>query len=149
MVKKKKLKKIILFGTFDLFHAGHKNFLKQARRYGDYIILVVARDRTTHKLKGRRPSQNEKQRQSIIRQSGLAEKVILGNLTDKYGAIKKYRPDIVCLGYDQVYFIDELRQALDRFGLQKTKIIRLKPYKSNIYKTTKLLSAALARNSSP
>jgi len=35
----------------------------------------------------------------------LADRVVLGNLKNKYAIIKKFKPDIICLGYDQKYFI--------------------------------------------
>ena len=49
------IKKVMIFGTFDKFHPGHINFLKQSEQYGDYLIVVVARDITVKKLKGKMP----------------------------------------------------------------------------------------------
>lgn len=139
MIKRKKSVKVILFGTFDLIHPGHRNLLKQARRLGDRVILVVARDRTVLKLKSKLPRHDERRRLAAARKSGLADVVVLGNLRDRYGAIKRYKPDVVCLGYDQRFFTRGLRSALKRLGLAQTKIIRLKSYKPGIYKTSKLL----------
>ena len=48
------MKKVILFGTFDIFHKGHKNFLEQAQEFGDYLIVVIARDKTVKKIKGKK-----------------------------------------------------------------------------------------------
>ena len=62
--------KIMVFGTFDIFHEGHKNFLKQAREYGDYLIVVVARDETVEKVKKRLPQNDENSRLEIIEKSG-------------------------------------------------------------------------------
>ena len=44
--------KIMTFGTFDIFHLGHKSFLKQAREFGNYLIVVIARDKTVKNIKG-------------------------------------------------------------------------------------------------
>lgn len=131
--------KVIVFGTFDMIHPGHRSFLKQARRHGEYLIVVVARDKTVQKVK-KKTVDPEKKRLKNMKDSRLADKVILGNLVDKYAAIKKYRPHTICLGYDQKYFIDGLKKELERANLKKTKIIRLKPYKPEIYKTSKLQS---------
>ncbi|KKP85315.1 MAG: FAD synthase [Candidatus Moranbacteria bacterium GW2011_GWF2_35_54] len=52
--------------------------------------------------------------------------------------IKKYKPAIICLGYDQKFFIDNLKSELNKIGLEKTEIIRLKAYYPQIYKSSKL-----------
>lgn len=131
------MKKIMVFGTFDMIHPGHRSFLKQARKHGGYLIIVVARNKTVEEVKKKNVSR-ERKRLKNMKDSQLADKVILGSLIDKYAAIKKYRPDTICLGYDQKYFIDGLKKELERANLKKTKIIRLKPYKPEIYKTSKL-----------
>lgn len=132
---KKHLKTVIAFGTFDLLHPGHKHFLRQAKKYGDYLIVIIARDRTVKTVKGKLPYHGEKQRQKRVLSLNLADKVALGDLTDKYKAIKKYRPDIIGLGYDQKYFVDELKSLMEKIKL-KTKIIRLKPFRPHRYKTS-------------
>ncbi|MCU0680161.1 MAG: adenylyltransferase/cytidyltransferase family protein [Planctomycetes bacterium] len=131
-------KKVMVFGTFDIFHEGHRNFLKQAKKFGDFLYVLIARDQTVLEVKKTPPLNLESQRLLAIKDSGLADKVILGNLRDKYRAIKKYQPDIICLGYDQNSFNNCLKEKLLELNLGTTKIIRLKPFKPNIYKTSKL-----------
>jgi FAD synthetase len=138
--KSKPVKKVLAFGTFDILHAGHENFLKQAKKQGDYLIVVVARDKTVAGLKGRIPKNREKARLDSVKQSGLADRAVLGSLGDKYAAIKKYRPDMICLGYDQKYFTENLITKLAEFGLARTRVVRLKPYKARIYKSSKLIN---------
>lgn len=130
------MNKVLVFGTFDKLHLGHLNFLKQAKKYGE-LFIVVSRDKTVKEIKEKIPSQNEKERLKAIRKLKVARKVILGNLNDKYQIIKKIKPEIICLGYDQKFFVRDLPKKIKEFGL-KTKIIRLKPYKPNIYKSSKL-----------
>ena len=38
------MKRIITFGTFDLFHIGHLNILERAKAYGDYLIVGISSD---------------------------------------------------------------------------------------------------------
>ncbi len=128
----------MVFGTFDIFHEGHKNFLRQAGKRGDYLIVVVARDETVKKTKNQQPRNKETKRIKILRNSKIADKVILGGFGDKYAVIKKYKPDVICLGYDQKYFVEKLKNKLKEFGLRYTKIKKLKPYKPNVYKSSKL-----------
>ncbi len=130
------MRKVLVFGTFDKLHPGHLYFLNQAKKYGQ-LFIVVARDKTVKEIKKKTPSQNEKERVKNLKKIKIAKKIILGNLNDKYQVIKKIRPDIICLGYDQKFFVKNLPKKIKEFGL-KTKIIRLKPYKPNLYKTSKL-----------
>ncbi len=130
--------KVMVFGTFDIFHYGHANFLKQAKQYGDYLIVVVARDLTVKKIKGEWPFNKEDSRVQKIKKSRLANKVVLGCLGDKYKIITKLKPDVICLGYDQNSFTDILKYELKKRNLSHIKIIRLKPYKPEIYKSSKL-----------
>lgn len=123
------------FGTFDLLHPGHEYFLRQAKKYGNYLIVVIARDITVKKVKGRRPQQSEKERQRAVKSLGLANKVVLGSLRRDYAVIRKYRPDIIVLGYDQKYFVDRLAEVFKKFKL-RTKVVRLKAFKPNQYKTS-------------
>jgi len=126
------MKRVMVFGAFDGFHPGHLNFLKQAKKYGDYLIVVVARDQRVKKIKGRPPKKSEKERLEEIKRQKLVDLALLGQKKNPYQIIKKARPDVICLGYDQKIFTQNLPHFLKETGL-KTKIYRLKPYKEKIY----------------
>lgn len=128
----------MVFGTFDIFHEGHENFLNQARRKGDFVIAVIARDKTVLDIKKRETMNSEQKRMRVLKDSGLADKVIFGNSGDKYLIIRKYKPDVICLGYDQKAFTTDLARKLKEFHLDKTAITRLKSYYPNKYKSSKL-----------
>ena len=132
------MKKILVFGTFDIFHEGHRYLLCEARKYGDHLRVVVARDATVLAVKKRLPLYGERERKKAIEESGLADKVVLGNKTNKFAVIGKYRPDIICLGYDQRFFIEQLKEKLLTFGLGKTAIVRIGEYMPEVYKSSKL-----------
>lgn len=129
--------KVIIFGTFDIFHKGHENFLKQAKQYGDYLIVIIARDKTVLKIKGKLPRNNEQKRLKKVGESKLTDKVVLGSLADKYKVIEKFKPNVICLGYDQVAFTERLKEKLKEYNLLNTKIIRLKAYEPEKYKSSK------------
>lgn len=131
-------KKAMLFGTFDIFHEGHKDFFRQAREHGEYLIVVVARDKNVLKAKYRLPDNNERARLKKISDSHLADIVVLGDLDDQYNVIQKFKPDIICVGYDQKYSAEELKEKLNEFGLKKTQIVQLKPFHPEKYKSSKL-----------
>jgi len=124
------MKTVMAFGTFDLLHPGHVNFLKQAKKHGR-LTVIIARDRTVKRIKGKLPWHSETKRQQAVLSLNLAARVVLGSLTDKYAAIRKYRPNIIALGYDQNHFTKELAS---RF--KNIKIVRLKAFKPNKFKTS-------------
>ena len=135
--------KVITFGTFDRFHMGHEAYLKHAKALGDFLIAVVARDKTVKKVKGRLPDAKERERLKAVKNSGIADKVILGELKDKYEIILRFKPNVIALGYDQFVFTFGLRKFLIDNSID-AKIIRMNPYRPNVYKTSLMRSAAAA-----
>jgi FAD synthetase len=131
------MKIVMAFGTFDIFHPGHANYLEQAGKLGDYLIVVIARDKTVKMVKGRRPKNNEQKRKRIVKNSQLADKIILGNLKNRHKVLKKYRPNVIALGYDQKINLKELRKKLKDLKI-KAKIARLKAFHPEKYKSSKL-----------
>jgi FAD synthetase len=121
--------KVMVFGTFDGLHAGHLNFFKQAKKFGDQLMIVVARDQNVKKIKGHRPKLGERKRLKALKPYG--DKVILGGLNDPYAVIRRLDPDIICLGYDQKSFDKPLTKMFP-----KINIIRLKSFRPNIYKSS-------------
>ena len=128
---------VMAFGTFDHFHAGHESYLKQAKSLGDRLIVVIALDCTVKQIKGKYPDHNEQKRRRSVTASAIADTVILGDRKDKYKVLRRYKPDVIALGYDQFTFTFRLKKF---FIDQKmnTKIVRLAPYQPALYKTSLL-----------
>lgn len=129
------VKKVLIFGTFDLLHAGHENMIKQARELGNHIIAIIARDETVRKIKGTLPYNHEKQRSKNLKNTGLVDRVIVGSTGNKYDIIRKIRPDVIALGYDQFAFTLGLEKLIidEKMGAE---IHRLKAFKPQIYKSS-------------
>lgn len=125
----------MVFGTFDYLHAGHENLFSQAQELGDEVIAIIGRDKTVKTIKGFLPDHDEKTRLENLKQTGWAAKVILGNQKDKNQVIKDFRPDVIALGYDQFAFTYRLEKLLIDLKLD-AKIVRLKPYRPNMYKSS-------------
>ena len=134
-IEKKNKTRIMLFGTFDGLHFGHLNFFNQARKLAEnsLIIVSVARDKNVLKIKGFLPRLNEKKRLNLIQKSRVVDKVVLSGVKNYLPHILKEKPDIIALGYDQKAYVKELKDDLKNKGLV-VKVVRLKPYKENIYK---------------
>jgi len=89
------MKKVLVFGTFDIFHEGHRYFLNQAKKQGDFLRVVVARDETVFQVKNKKSLNDEQQRLEKIKNSGLVDEAVLGSLEDKYAVVKDYAPDVI------------------------------------------------------
>ena len=121
------------FGTFDMLHEGHKNFLKQAKEKGDKLIVVVARNSNVLSSKGEKPFFDLKKRIEGVKELNIADLVIEGRKKDIYKVIWELQPDIICLGYDQEGKGIEEEIKRKKLNIQ---VIRLKPYKEYKYKSS-------------
>ena len=127
----------MVFGVFDRLHAGHLYFLGHVARQGE-VVVVVARDSSVRKLKDKEPKQREKERIVGVKKTGLIKKAILGdNELGSYKIVKKIKPDVICLGYDQEALEKDLKRYLSESEL-KIKIIKIKSFKANKFHTSLL-----------
>lgn len=138
-----KPKIIMAFGTFDFFHAGHENYLQQARTLGDQLIVVVARDETVKKVKGAAPMYNERKRLRDVQSCKHVDRAVLGNADDKYRVIKRYAPDVLALGYDQYVFTYGLKNYFIKENLN-VEIVRLDAFQPETFKSS-LIKGSLAQ----
>lgn len=129
------MKTVMLFGTFDIVHQGHLDFFQQARKHGNYVIAVVARDVRAEEIKKKKLVHNEKERKKFLEAIRYLDKVVLGDKKDVYAMVKKMKPNTIVLGYDQYQFTEQLKEKIQEFGL-KTKVVRAKAYKQENFKTS-------------
>jgi FAD synthetase len=139
--------RIMIFGTFDGIHKGHINFFKQAKKIAkspskSFLIASIARDKNVFKIKGEFPTLSERKRMSLVKKYKIIDKVVLSGLRNYLPHVIKERPDVIALGYDQKAYVKNLRKDLRNKGKSVTsiKVVRLKPYKENIYKNKLLKS---------
>jgi len=93
--------KVLLFGTFDFLHPGHLFVLSEGRKRGD-LHVVVARDATVERIKGRLPAHSQDERKAAIEKEFLDAVVMLGSDTGDYlQPVREVQPDLILLGYDQ------------------------------------------------
>lgn len=128
------VKKVMVFGVFDLLHAGHLDLFKQAKQHGDELVVVVARNINVFRNKGHYPKNDEKIRLTKIMESRTVNIARLGNLEDPFQVIHEEKPDVICLGYDQHSHDKNLIKEFPNI-----EIVRLKAFQPEIYKSSKLL----------
>ena len=128
--------RVLVFGTFDGLHKGHESFLTQAKTLGNILIVCLARDSIVKEFKGKNPKKKEQERKNDLQESGLVDRVVLGDETlGKYSCIFNETPNIVAIGYDQTALKEHLTEWL-RKSDQHVKIHVLQSFKPEIYKSS-------------
>lgn len=96
-------RRILIFGTFDHFHPGHRFVLEQAveRAQGGEVCVIVARDKNVRRIKGQEALQDEGQRMRVLQESFPSVQVLLGDPDDFLAPVRSIEPDLILLGYDQ------------------------------------------------
>lgn len=133
------LKTVLVFGAFDPLHEGHRSFFRQAKRLGDCLLVVVARDSSIKVNKGRDSFEKEKVRLKKVTAVGCVDEVQLGNewpTDDPYQLLGELEFDVLALGYDQKPDEATARQELDKRGREKVRVVRLKPYYPDKHKSS-------------
>jgi len=97
------LRVVLAGGVFDIIHPGHIHTLNSAKSLGDVLVVVVATDKTTEKIKKRTPLHNQKQRQDLVNSLSMVDLCLIGHEGDIFKTVEIVRPEIVALGYDQIH----------------------------------------------
>jgi FAD synthetase len=133
-------------GVFDLLHPGHLYFLAEAKKLGDELVVVVARDQTARRLK-REPYVPEQLRREMVEALKPVDRAVLGSTTDIYSTVTDLRPDIIALGFDQHWNETEVEQECARRGV-RVKVVRLSRRAHDELATRRIIDKILERDGS-
>ncbi len=97
------LRVVLAGGVFDIIHPGHIHTLNSAKSLGDVLVVVVATDKTTEKVKKRTPLHNQKQRQELVSSLSMVDLCLIGHEDDIFKTVEIVGPEIIALGYDQIH----------------------------------------------
>ncbi len=136
--------KVMATGAFDILHLGHIYFLKEAKKLGDTLAVVVATDSTVRKLK-HEPINSEQIRLDLIKELKIVDQAYLGQEKDIYEILKEIQPDIITLGYDQLHNEKTIEKELKKRNIN-AKVIRLQEYKggSDLEGTRKIINKIIS-----
>jgi FAD synthetase len=102
--EREKRKVVLASGVFDLLHLGHVRFLEEAKKAGGpsaKLIVIVARDSTVEKRKGKKPIMPEYQRCALVASLKVVDEAMLGyEGFSMQKVLEKIRPDVVAVGHD-------------------------------------------------
>lgn len=131
--------KVLIFGVFDLFHAGHVHFIDQALTHGDSLTIVVTRDEMVRSLKNHEPMMSEGARLAGLKKFYPSAEVILGDAAPRtWRVLRQHRPDVIACGYDQAHLKRALAMHIQKNNLA-IRMIDCVPYEPEIYHTSLLL----------
>ena len=118
------MKKVITYGTFDLFHEGHYNILKRAKALGDYLIVGVTSESYDIERGKLNVRDSLLKRIENVRRTGFADEIIIEEYQgQKLSDIIKYKVDLLVLGSDWRGKFDYLKNYCDVVYLERTKNI--------------------------
>lgn len=114
-------KRIITFGTFDVFHVGHLRILERARAYGDSLVVGVSTDRLNMAKKGRAPVYDQQERMEIISALRCVDSTFLeDSLELKREYILNQRADVLVMGNDWEGKFDDLNDICEVIYFPRT-----------------------------
>ena len=116
------MKKVITYGTYDLFHEGHYNLLKNAKALGDYLIVGVTSD-YFDKSRGKfNVRESLMKRIDNVRATGFADEIIIEEyFGQKIDDIKRFNVDIFTVGSDWEGYFDYLNEYCKVTYLPRTQ----------------------------
>ena len=129
------MKKVITYGTYDLFHEGHYKLLQRAKALGDYLIVGV----TTEHFDEARGKVNVvdsiMDRIENVRKTGFADEIIVEDHDgQKIEDIQRYGVDIFTVGSDWIGTFDYLKQFCEVVYLERTPDISSTLERKNKFK---------------
>lgn len=117
-------RRIITFGTFDVFHVGHLRLLERAKAFGDYLIVGVSTDQLNVDKKGREPVYAQTERYEIVNALKCVNEVFFEeSLELKANYIKESGATLLVMGDDWQGKFDDLSTLCEVVYLPRTPAI--------------------------
>lgn len=116
------MRKVITYGTYDLFHQGHYNLLKRAKELGDYLIVGVTTDNFDLERGKMNTCNNVMERIEAVKSTGLADMIVIEEYKgQKIDDIQKYGVDVFAIGSDWEGYFDYLNEFCKVVYLPRTQ----------------------------
>ena len=116
-VQKSSSKIVLAGGVFDIIHPGHINTLNAAKKLGDFLVVVIATDKTAVKMKKREPLHSAQLRQELVSSLTMVDLCIVGDEEDIFKTVDLVKPQIIALGYDQTHQEEFIKEGCKKINL--------------------------------
>jgi len=115
------MRRILTFGTFDVFHYGHLKILERAAQDADELIVGVSSDALNFSKKGRNPIYTEEERMRIVSSLDFVSEVFLEeSLELKREYLLEHKADCLIMGCDWTGKFDEFSDICEVIYLPRT-----------------------------
>ncbi|MCK9580609.1 MAG: FAD synthase [Methanoregula sp.] len=129
-------RRIVATGTFDILHPGHIYYLEESKKLGDELFVIVARDiNVRHKP---HPIVPEEQRLQIVAALKPVDHAMLGDTQDMFLPIEKIHPEIITIGFNQMFDEQKLGAQLAERNLSP-KIVRIGKFPNGDLSSSRLI----------
>lgn len=127
------VKKIITFGTFDLFHFGHLRILQRARALGNELVVGVSSDALNFEKKQKHPIFSQEHRLAIVSEiKGVTSVFVEESLELKREYILREQADVLVMGSDWQGSFDSFSDICEVKYLERTQELSTTEYKNII-----------------
>jgi Glycerol-3-phosphate cytidylyltransferase (EC 2.7.7.39) len=127
------MKKVITYGTFDLFHVGHLNIIKRAKALGDYLVVAVSSD-AFNAIKGKKAYHSDQERKLILEAIRYVDEVIFEESWDqKIKDVQAHNIDVFVMGDDWNGEFDYLKEHCEVVYLPRTSGISTTKIKEDLH----------------
>jgi len=120
------MRRVMAQGTFDIIHPGHLHYLRESAALGDELIVIIARDDRVRERKDL--LMDEESRRAVVDALEMVDQAVLGSDESIFDSVERFDPDIITLGHDQKFDIDELEADLAEAGFPDIGVVRIGPY---------------------
>lgn len=118
--------RVMAQGTFDIIHPGHLHYLRESAALGDELVVIIARDDRVGDRKDL--LMDEESRRQVVDALDVVDSAALGSDESIFDSVERFQPDVITLGYDQQFDIDQLEADLDGAGFPDIEVVRIGPY---------------------
>jgi FAD synthetase len=121
--------RVMAQGTFDVIHPGHLYYLRESRKLGDELAVVVARDERVRERK-RLLFRLESRRETVANLE-MVDEAYVGTEGSIYKILDTVDPDVITIGHDQTYDLEEVREDLEERGYGSIDLERIGAYEAS------------------
>lgn len=128
------MRRVLTFGTFDLFHIGHLRILERSRALGDLLIVGVSTDALNHSKKGTFPVYSQEERCAIIGAMRCVDQVFLEESLELKGEyIRQHAADVLVMGDDWAGRFDVYKDLCEVVYLPRTQNVSTTLIKQEVF----------------
>jgi len=139
--------RVMAQGKFDILHPGHVHYLTESAALGDELYVVVARD---DRVRDRTDLyMDEESRRLVVEALGVVDVAVLGSEGSVFDSVERIQPDVITIGFDQDWDVEDLREQLAEHGFPDVEVVRIGPREGEGISSSSQVREPLRRREGP